>query len=347
MKLQELSTKKRSMTYFSIEELINLVRNGQIQLRDTDQTRIRSIRNYLLENALTENIYIPPLIMNLEEGKINDSATMKLAIIDGSQRMKAFVQLEDSIFKALKSFDDTKVEQAYKLKYLIKETHIALQVFENLSEAEAAQLYLDVNLKGKKVALSKRISFDSRNHLNVITNQVLQSHSNLKIAGVELEKHNIVRPKNKNLVSLSQLRQIVGIFITGHFATNIEDKIKTTYLQNGEYIQLIHLWLDQLFKLCPPEEIGDYHQSMLASYPILIAVAQFANDQMENQPFTNRHEWIVKRMTSLQDVDWTPDNPIWQEEFRGMIKGRKPLFYLANDKSNMKKLRIWLYSCGR
>ena len=88
MNLQELGTKKRSMTSFSIVELISLVRNGQIQVRDTDQTRVRSIRNYLLENALTENIYIPPLIVNLEEGEISDPSTMKLSIIDGSQRMK-------------------------------------------------------------------------------------------------------------------------------------------------------------------------------------------------------------------------------------------------------------------
>lgn len=39
-----------------------------------------------------------------------------------------------------------------------------------------------------------------------MTNEILQVNELLKVAGVEQEKHAVMRPKNKNLVSLSQLR---------------------------------------------------------------------------------------------------------------------------------------------
>lgn len=345
MVLNELSAKRRTMELFSLTDLVNLYKNGQIEIRETQQVRVRFIKRYLLSNVIEENIYLPPLVANMKKGIREDLDTIELSIIDGSQRMKAFVQLEDEIVKALNQ-NDTKANQAYKLMQMLKDTKIAVQMFDNLTEEEEAQLFLDLNLKGKKVALSKRISFDSRNNLNVITNQVLHSHPQLNIAGVELEKIAVIRPNNKNLVSLSQLRQIIGIFITGKYYADIEEKVMMISLENHEYIQLVHLWLDQLFSLCPAETISDYNQSMLASFPLLIAVALYANDKMENQPLNKRKELITERMTSLQELDWSPDNHIWRE-FNGTTRGKAELYYLTNNKKNIEKLKLWLYQSRR
>ncbi|MFJ7744730.1 DNA sulfur modification protein DndB [Peribacillus sp. NPDC097295] len=341
MILSELDRKRRTMTSLSINELINMFHNQQISIREINQVRVRSIKNYILENALTENIYLPPLVGSLKEGSLHQPETIQLNIIDGSQRVAAFMQLEDTILNALKR-DEEKMKQAYKLDSFMKDSQVAIQIFENLTETEESQLYLDLNLKGKKVALSKRISFDSRNNLNVITNQVLHTHPLLKTAGVELEKRSINRPANKKLLSLSQLRQIIGIFMTGKLYVNIEEKVSSSPLTNSEYIALIHLWLNELFKLYPAESMGDYTQSMLASYPVFVSVALYANDKMENQRFEQRKERITTRMAHLKEVDWSPSNPDWKE-FKGTYKGRPLLFHITNDKKNIQDLVRWLY----
>ncbi|MBO0998463.1 hypothetical protein IOC57_11990 [Bacillus sp. SD075] len=345
MVLSELDRKRRTMVSYSIIELVHMYRNGQIATREINQLRVRSIKNYLLDNAVTKNIYLPPLVANSREGTgiTPNGKPIELSIIDGTQRIAAFAQLENSILKALKK-DEEKVKQAYELDSLMKDSSIALQVFEGLTQAEESQLYLDLNLKGKKVALSKRISFDSRNKLNVITNQVLHTHQSLKSAGVELEKRSINRPANKNLLSLSQLRQVIGIFMTGKAHVNIEEKVSYNPLSNSEYITLIHLYFNELFDLYPAQLMGDYTKCMLASYPLFVAVALYANDKMENQHIEQRKQLISTRMSKLNEVDWSPDNPIWKE-FKGVYKGRPPLFYLSKDKCNIEELVRWLDSC--
>ncbi|WP_057913826.1 DNA sulfur modification protein DndB [Peribacillus muralis] len=342
MILSESDLKRRTIVSYSIMELVDMYRNGQIATREMNQLRIRSIKNYLLENALTKQIYLPPLVANRRQGSLAIKEATQLMIIDGTQRIAALAQLEDSILKALKK-DEEKVKQAYKLDSLMKDSSIAVQVFDGLTEAEESQLYLDLNLKGKKVALSKRISFDSRNNLNVITNQVLHTHQALKTAGVELEKRSINRPANKNLLSLSQLRQIIGIFMTGRLYANIEEKVASCPLSNSEYISLIHLYFNELFGMFQPEQMGDYTKCMLASYPLFVAVALYANDKMENQHIEQRKLLISTRLSKLKAVDWSPANPIWRE-FKGTYKGRPSLFQLSNDKHNIKAMVRWLYT---
>lgn len=333
---RELGALKRSMELFTVHDLINMYKKGQILLRESSQYRVRLIKNYLSENALTGNIFMPPLVANIRKGQLTNKSDVQLSIIDGAQRMKAFVQIEDDLIRKL-SQNTEKGEEAYKLLHLLQETYIVIQVFENLTEEEEAQLFIDMNVKGKKVALSKRISFDSRNHLNVITNQILNGSPQLKIAGVELEKVAIIRPRNTNLLSLSQLRQIIDIFITGKFNSIVEDQKKTTPLETSSYIKLIYIWLDELFKLHPAQTIGNYNISMIASYPVLIAIALYANDKMESQPYEKRKEMIIARMTRLREMDWSPENELWKK-FHGVIRGGEGLYFLTNNKSNRLKL---------
>lgn len=345
MILQDISSKRRTMVTFNSQELTKMFTNGQISIRETNLLRVRSIKKYIFDNALTEKIYLPPLVANLMEGSLEDKQSVKLSIIDGTQRLKALSQLEEKILRALK-MDGENVKKAYKLQSLLNQTDFAFQIFEGLTDDECSQLYLDLNMKGKKVSLSKRISFDSRNNLNNITNQILHSHPNLQIAGVEMEKRAIIRPRNKNFLSLSQLRHVIGIFITGKLNHNIDEKNLVFNLESHEYIGLVHQWFNELFTFSEPKRIGNYEESMLASFPMLISIALFANEKMENQPFLKRKEILISRMEKLKNVDWNPDNPIWKE-FNGSYKGRPIMFYLSNDKRNIENLVRWLYSYGR
>lgn len=334
-------SKQQSIHSYSIETLEKMFMEGKLKLREINIPQVRQIRNYILDNALEERIYFPPIVAYKKEGVQSDT----LYIIDGNQRMMAFTQLYEFAFKKLGSDDPKDAEKARKVLDFICDTEIAVQVFEGLSEKEANQMYVDFNTKGKKVALSKRIAFDSRSDINQITNKVLQGNTMLRSAGIEMEKRAIIRPANKNFLSLSQLRQVVTVFLTGKMTVDQNKNIELS-LDVDQYLELIRTWFNELFALYPAKSIGDYEKSMLASFPLVMAVVLYALSDMENMSFEERKATIISRMKGLKGVDWSRDNPVWTN-FEGSIRGAFKYFYLDNNKKNIEKMAKWLEQQGR
>ncbi|MBS4223337.1 DNA sulfur modification protein DndB [Lederbergia citrea] len=330
--------KQQSITSYTIEELEKMYMEGRVELRETNKLQVRQIRRYILDNAHEERIYFPPIVAYKKDGK--------LFIIDGTQRIRAFIQLYELIFKGIKSDNHQEVKNATRLMEMMKDTQIAIQIFEGLSEKEANQMYVDFNTKGKKVALSKRIAFDSRNEINKITNMVLHNNTMLRVAGVETEKRAVIRPANKKFISLSQLRQIISIFLTGKIMNGHEDKNMELSLQIDEYLELIHIWFNELFDLYPADTIGDYEESMLASFPLLLATVMYALTGVEELPYQERKSLIVSRMRGLNGVDWSRTNPIWMN-FEGSKRGAYKYFYLDSNKKNIDRMTEWLKQEGR
>ncbi|MCM3768281.1 DNA sulfur modification protein DndB [Neobacillus niacini] len=334
-------SKRQSVTTYSIQELSSLMKKGQLKLREVNKLHVRALKKYILENVLTEQIYIPPLVATT--AVLENNKPSELTMIDGNQRLKAFCQLEELGFRAAKSEDEEEMKKGYKLLHFIQNTEVTLQIFEGLTKDEADQLYIDLNTKGKKVALSKRIAFDSRKELNIITNTILKTNRQLKTAGVEIEKRAVVRPTNKKLLSLSQLRQIVAIAISGRMVyRNVNDRYET-YLSSEDYIKLVNTWFSELFRLYPPEKIGDFNESIIASQPLLISLAYYANKGLEKTSLEERKRETVNRMRSLGKVDFNRMNPVWKE-FKGTT--RNGYYYLANDKASFEKIVAWLENQG-
>lgn len=342
MIVSDVFTKRQSIATYTLNELSTLVSSSQITLRQVNKLHVRAIKKYILENVLTEQIYFPPIVANVSY--LGTEKPQELTIIDGNQRIAALCRMEEMGYSAAKSDEREKMKIGYKLLQFVQHAEIAVQIFEGLSEEEADQLYIDLNTKGKKVALSKRIAFDSRQELNIITNTILKTNTQLNIAGVEIEKRAVVRPANKKLLSLSQLRQIVAIFLTGKMVFRTVGDRYETNLEADEYIQLIHTWFDELFQLYPPERIGDFQVSMLANHPLLISIAYYANKGLGRTGREERKQELVKRMAKLVDVDFNRQNPIWKE-FKGTA--RAGYYYLANDKADIEKLVSWLEKQGR
>jgi DNA sulfur modification protein DndB len=329
----------------TVRELTTGVTRGKVNFREVNHPQVRAIKRYIFDSAEKEQVYFTPLVANLEERELEDGLNGKISIIDGSHRLKAFMQLE-MMMKEINSDNEDEVKKGYKLLTLLNNTKLCIQVFEGFSSEEKDQLYIDLNTKGKKVSLSKRIAYDSRNHINQITNHVLRLNEQLQIAGVELEKSAIIRPGNTKLLSLTQLRQIIGIFLTGKLMhSTAEFKLKLP-LKSEQYIRLIDVWLDELFTLCPAAVIGDYHESMLASYPLLISVAFYVNQGHVSASYEKRENTIRERMAHLKELDLNRENSVW-ERFAGSFKGKDQYFYLANNKKNIEKLVKWLQKQGR
>ncbi len=339
-------TKRQAMISYTIGELTQMITNQQITLREVNKLQVRMIRRYILSNAVTEQVYLPPIVARVEEGKLLDEGKpTRLVIVDGTQRMKALTELQAYVEKAIGSDNDQARLDGLKLIGALDKVEVAFQVFEGLDEQEANQLYVDLNTKSKKVALSKRISFDSRNEINQTTNKVLNSNSLLKEAGVELEKRAVMRPKNKKLISLSQLRQIVAYFITGkQISSSLAYEAEMNTI-NDEHIEIINAWFDELFKLHSVKTIGNYEVSMLASFPLLYAIAVYAAEGIRDMKKEERKEVVISRMSKLEKVDWSRTNSVWRK-FNGSERGREKYYYLNNDKKTIDALVFWLQRQG-
>lgn len=336
--MTNMTTQNRQRMYvYSIRELIDMMNNNFVQIREVSQPQVREIRNYLLENAMSRHIYFPPLVASVD--KLNSEKPMKLKIIDGNKRIQALFQLPKLIDQQLKSSDD-EMEKAVTIDYLLNETSFAIQVIEGLSQAECDQLYIDFNTRGKKVSLSKRIAYDSRNEINQITNLVLVQNIELKNAGIELEKQAMIKPANKKMLSLSQLRQLVAVFITGDYNTEIKAIELKGELSKQEYVNLMNLWFDKLFQLHPSQSIGNYEQTMLASFPMLLAIACYVNKNVIYKGLNERKKVIMERMERLINVNWEPKSEAWSQ-FKGR-RDKNNFFYFAKDRKTINELVEWL-----
>ena len=345
MIINDVFTKRQTIIPYKLEEIIQMLSEGRLTIRETNTTQVRMIRKYIFDNIETDQIYLPPIVARLVEGSLDDGKPTKLSIIDGSQRIKALSQLETLVMKSIVSDDEEEWKKGFTMDYSLPKVELAVQIFEGISEDEADQMFIDLNTKGKKVALSKRIAYDSRNSINLMTNQLLETNRLLRKAGVEQEKHAVMRPKNKKLLSLSQLRALVALFSTGR-SVKSQAALDTIHPnQMDESIELITMWFDKLFKLHPAVTIGNYNLTMLASFPLLTAVATYVLEGVEDVSFIEKKQEIARRMDRLQVVDWARENPVWRE-FNGSERGKDKYFYLQDDKKNMVALVAWLRSKG-
>lgn len=345
MIISEVFSKRQTIITYRLEEILQMLSEGRLVLRETNTTQVRMIRKYLFENIETDQIYLPPIVAKLEEGSLDEGRPTKLSIIDGTQRIKALSQLEAVVMKSIVSDDENELKKGFTMHYALPKIELAVQIFEGLTMDETNQMYIDLNTKGKKVALSKRIAYDSRNSINLMTNQLLQTNELLREAGVEQEKHAVMRPKNKKLLSLSQLRALVALFSIGRPVKSQAtlDTIHSNQMEGS--VELINTWFDELFKLHPISTIGNYDVSMLASFPLLTAIATYVLEGLEDVTFVEKKQVIVRRMERLQVVDWTRKNLIWRQ-FNGSERGKDKYFYLHDDKKNIAALVSWLCSKG-
>lgn len=345
MIISDIFEKRQTIVIYTLQELLTMLEENRLTLRKTNQVQVRMIRKYIVDNILTKQIYLPPIVARLEEGSLDAGKPNRLTVIDGTQRVKALSQLKSVILKTMNSEEDEETKKGLEIHYTFDKIEVAVQVFEGLTSNEADQMYVDLNTKGKKVSLSKRIAYDSRNDINLTTNQVLKSNQLLRKAGVEQEKHAVMRPKNKNLLSLSQLRQLVALFITGKsIASNLALQTDVQ-LRSEENIELINTWFEKLFNLYPVQSIGNYEVSKLASFPLLTAIVTYAIEGMEEKSFEEKKQGIVTRMDKLKAVNWDRNSDFWRE-FEGSERGREKYYYLANDKKSIAELVAWLRRKG-
>ncbi|WOV84747.1 DNA sulfur modification protein DndB [Sporosarcina jeotgali] len=334
-------TRKQGIAVYRLDELIERVEDGRIELRHESKHQIKMIRRYMLDNVASGQVYFPPIVARVEVGALAEGRPEQFSVIDGTQRLKAMGQLKSFITRLISSDDPEEHSKGYMMNKMLNKIEIAVQLFEGFTEEEADQLFIDLNTKGKKVSLSKRISYDSRNELNRTTNLLVETHAGLQRAGIEQEKISIRRPRNKNLVSLSQLRRLVGYFMTGQGIHSKPMAQQEQIIEVAEHLEVIGIWLDELFTLSPEESIGNYEQSMLANFTLLAAVAEYAYAGLYDVTLEQKKLQITDRMRKLQHINWHSRREEWKR-FDGATRGKEQLYFFNQDKATHAALVTWL-----
>ncbi|MFC7393022.1 DNA sulfur modification protein DndB [Scopulibacillus cellulosilyticus] len=334
---------EQTYVIYKVRDLIKMVEENKIKLRSARQAQVSEIKKYIFDNIKEQKVYLPPVVANCRPEDWNDGQPTRFEVIDGSKRILALHQLPSLIEQMLK--EDQSLKKVFLADEELNDSSFGIQMFKGLTPEECDQLFIDFNTKGKKVALSKRIAYDSRNEINKITNELLIQNLDLKdVAGIEMEKHAVVKPPNKKLLSLAQLRNIVAIFIRGKITKQDLNKVDIDgFLSTNEYVHLLHLWFDKLFQCHSAKTIGDYEITILASYPMLLAIALYANEDLERVPFEKRQAVIEERMDRIRHIDWLITNKQWRK-FKGNVRGRRNIYYLDKDKSSLNQIVGWLKS---
>lgn len=315
-----------------IRDLISMVKENQIQIRYPYQHRIKSFKDYI-EGNLSGDIFIPPLVMNKD--KYGD-----FQVIDGSVRIQALIQLERRVEEKENSPDLKDYTDAIRLRHFLTNGYLSVQVFKGLAEDDINQLYIDFNTKAKKVSVSKLISYDSRNKVNILTNNLLEGFPNLERAGVEKEKRAIMKPSNKNLISLMQLKRLVATFLKNDLISTVPKIQNFNQYSEEENIELIKTWFNCLFEIMDPITIGDYNKSMLSSFPLLNAMAYYAVKDTQTLGFEQKRNHILKKMKAIQHINYKHENNIWKE-FEGR-KAKYDYIILKDNQINIVKIVNWL-----
>lgn len=318
---------------YSVAQLIDLYDKQLLILRNTEVRHVRKIRGYIVEQFSEGNVFFPPVIVSENDGV--------LYVVDGSSRLKAIFEIPALIEKLELSNDEKELAVGIQLQISFMDVMLGFQVHDSLNKETRDQLYIDYNTKGKKVALSKRIAYDSRNAINVMTNEILQQHTALLLAGVEQEKVSLNRPKNKKFLSLSQLRTIIAIFITGKENVSMMQMNDISQAHIDARQPLILAWLDEIFLLESPQNIGDYHMSILANFTVVRALAYYSLVGEKDVQVEHKEQYIRQRMRALKHVSWESRQSLW-EQFDGVHRGRHQLYFINKDKQTLEQLIGWL-----
>lgn len=109
--------------------------------------------------------------------------------------------------------------------------------------------------------------------------------------------------------------------------------------------ELLCIWFDELFSLCEQEDIGNYHETILASFAVILAIAHYAIQGLDDVMYKNRELLVKKRMQTLQAIDWTRNQEMWLQ-FEGDFKGKEQYYYVNQNKRTVSSIVEWLIREG-
>lgn len=222
---------RKTLICVTLKELTDSFREGRVMTKRVIPSRVSTIKRLLVENANLQPFYFSPIIAHMENGVLEHELNGKITIIDGTQRVHAFVDLAMLMEKNIHSMINHEADIAWKNYYLMENWRIPILIFEGLSKTEQHNFSVECYKNNPyPMFISKEQQIDS------ISNNV-----------IELDEGDFFTTKT---MSLTQLKQIVSIFVTGKLMGKVKDANFIPVLHREEYVQLIHYWMKRLNEIC-------------------------------------------------------------------------------------------------
>ncbi|SFA86042.1 MULTISPECIES: DNA sulfur modification protein DndB [unclassified Bacillus (in: firmicutes)] len=278
--------KRKTLFCVTIQELTDCVREGRVITKQVTPSRVKAITHSLFMNAEKQQLFFSPMVANLESGNLEHWVDGKISIIDGSHRLKAFQHLAEIMEKSILSERKGRAKIGWNIYYLMQNCRIPIQIYEGLSEKEQSQLYID--LHKKKMTRSNKILLSKDTYINWISNYLFK---------VDAEGGN---EGTKKAMSLSQLKKIVNIFVTGKLIQGDKNASFKPCLRREEYVQLIHYWKNTLNEMCARNTTLS---SLCDHFTNIVAIAQFVNHKYENASCAEREQILQERMGGLEKME--------------------------------------------
>lgn len=296
-------------TELTIKELLDVYKVDKTVNRDIRYDKISKIENYINQIDTDLGIYIPAIMLAYEgtdpEREGNEYLFNKertFVVLDGQHRIKAlesYIQKEKNENKAKK----------------ILESKITIQVYFNLTELEKRQLFIEINGRSKRVSKNLSVNFDDRNPMNSLVSDLLKNkRSSLYLKmGVEDKRSRMVRPGNKNWISMVRLARFISFVLLGTQEPSSSSKeiINQQYEEVYSFLQQFFIHLASAF----PEDPGNVEKSILGHEAIQNAIAVVCHEKIititSNEIIFNKNWKKVVEM--LEYIDWRPNSSLFKD----------------------------------
>lgn len=292
-----------------VRDLLDVYKIDGTVNRDIREDKISQLVNYLREVDTDLGIYIPAIMLSyegndpeVEENEYLFEKKRNFIVLDGQHRIKAFERFMS------REKDQEKIDKLLNSK-------ITVQIYFNLTESEKRQLFIEINGKAKRVSQNVSVRFDDRNPINSLVTDLLKIKRNNPILrmGVEQEKSRIVRPGNKNWISMVRLSRFISMLLLG---TLEPSKSNITKINNN--LEDIFAFLQQYFVILEsalPKEPGNVKKNILGHEAIQNAIAIVCHEfiiknKKDRIEFNKNWKEIVEM---LEFIDWRTTSSLFKD----------------------------------
>lgn len=303
-------------TQIKLKDLLKVYKINQNINRDINYTRIPKLTKYIDGFDVSPGVFFPALVCaykgnpmqdyNAETSELEISNGVHLVVIDGQHRIKAL----ESYINNPKN-DATKKEQ-------VLNSDFTLQLYFGLNEEDMKNLFADINSNSVKVSMSLITSYDSREILNVLTNELYEVSNYLQMIGVEFKKSRISRPKDKDFITSARLKKFLAILLFGKANLSITEE----QLLKEKYDNILS-FLDRffyIFTISVPKNPGNALEYVLGHEAVQNSIALVIHQSIyNNKKLELAIDW-EDRLEFLKTIDLSITGETWQPY---LIKARQ------------------------
>ncbi|UED75442.1 DNA sulfur modification protein DndB [Brevibacillus sp. DP1.3A] len=316
--LINFSNDKGIMTsQLKVKDILNIYRIDSTINRDLSYNRLPQIIKYIESLDGNIGVFLPSLVFSFPENPHNYYSPqvqeltippdIKLTVIDGQHRIKSFEKMVSTIT------DNEK-------KQKVLESYMTVQIYFGLNRDDERRLFSDINSNARRVSMSLVTSYDTRDIMNILVNEIFNSSSSLQAVQIEFNKSKILRPRNTHFSTSVRIKKFISILLFGKrsLSNKNEAQVKKQY---DDLFSFLDKFFSLLFGVLPNTP-GDVLQYVLGHESLQNALALHLHNKIIidcESEITWIDNW-EEEIELLGLIDWSIRNTLWHPH---MIIARK------------------------